>query len=136
MGILRQSGYGSMPDRLPSPPTTFSTVGSGAAARPLGGIETWMARRGNNSWEGSFVTYTDRVLQCADCGVDFVFSSSEQEFFAQKGFASAPKRCASCRAQRRATMGGGSSYGNGGGGGGYARGPRELVDAQCARCRT
>ena len=30
---------------------------------------------------------------------------------------------------------GGSSYGNGGGGGGsYARGPRELFDATCARC--
>ncbi len=79
------------------------------------------------------MTYTDRVLQCADCGVDFVFSASEQEFFAQKGFASAPKRCASCRAQRRASMGGGSgsSYGNGGG---YERGPRELHDATCARC--
>ncbi|HLY35787.1 MAG TPA: zinc-ribbon domain containing protein [Candidatus Limnocylindria bacterium] len=95
---------------------------------------TWTARRGNFShWEGSFVAYTDKVLQCADCGVDFVFSASEQEFFAQKGFASAPKRCASCRAQRRASMGG-SSYGNGGGGGGYARAPRELFDATCARC--
>jgi CxxC-x17-CxxC domain-containing protein len=83
-------------------------------------------------WEGSFVTYTDKVLQCADCGVDFVFSASEQQFFAQKGFASAPKRCASCRAQRRAAMGG-SSYGNGGGSS-YARGPRELFDATCARC--
>ena len=71
------------------------------------------------------MTYTDKVLQCADCGVDFVFSASEQEspLFAQKGFASAPKRCASCRAQRRATMGGGSSYGNGSGSS-YARGPR------------
>jgi CxxC-x17-CxxC domain-containing protein len=91
------------------------------------------------------VTYTDKVLQCTDCGVDFVFSASEQQFFAEKGFASAPKRCASCRAQRRAAMGGGSSYGNGGGnsygggssyggGGSYARGPRELFDATCARC--
>jgi len=76
------------------------------------------------------VTYTDRVLQCGDCGVDFVFSASEQEFFAQKGFTSAPKRCASCRAQRRSAQGG-SSYGNGGG---YSRGPRELFDAVCARC--
>lgn len=79
------------------------------------------------------MTYTDKVLQCADCGIDFVFSASEQEFFAQKGFASAPKRCASCRAQRRAALGGGSSYGNGGGSS-YARGPRELFDATCARC--
>jgi CxxC-x17-CxxC domain-containing protein len=84
------------------------------------------------------VAYTDQVLTCADCGIDFVFSASEQEFFAQKGFTSAPKRCASCRAQRRAT-GGGSSYaassgGGYNGGGGYSRGPREMFDAVCARC--
>ncbi len=86
------------------------------------------------------MAYTDQVLTCADCGIDFVFSASEQEFFAQKGFTSAPKRCSSCRAQRRATGGGGSSYGassggySGGGGGGYSSGPREMFDAVCARC--
>lgn len=87
------------------------------------------------------MAYSDQVLQCADCGIDFVFSASEQEFFAQKGFTSAPKRCSSCRAQRRATGGGagGSSYastggGYSGGGGGYSRGPREMFDAVCARC--
>jgi CxxC-x17-CxxC domain-containing protein len=91
------------------------------------------------------VAYTDQVLTCADCGIDFVFSASEQEFFAQKGFTSAPKRCPACRAQRRASGGGGSSYGNGGGssygsgggysgGGGFSRGPREMFDAVCARC--
>jgi CxxC-x17-CxxC domain-containing protein len=90
------------------------------------------------------VAYTDQVLTCTDCGVDFVFSASEQEFFAQKGFSSAPKRCSSCRAQRRASGNGGGSYassgggygaGSGGGyGGGYSRGPREMFDAVCARC--
>lgn len=89
------------------------------------------------------MAYSDQVLQCADCGIDFVFSASEQEFFAQKGFTSAPKRCSSCRAQRRATGGGGggggSSYAGGSsggysGGGGYSRGPREMFDAVCARC--
>ena len=68
------------------------------------------------------MAYTDQVLTCADCGIDFVFSASEQEFFAQKGFTSAPKRCPSCRAQRRAS------------GGGFSRGPREMFDAVCARC--
>ena len=62
---------------------------------------------------GSRVAYTDQVLTCADCGIDFVFSASEQEFFAQKGFTSAPKRCPSCRAQRRAT-GGGAATAHGG----------------------
>ena len=85
------------------------------------------------------MTYTDQVITCSDCGIDFVFTASEQAFFAEKGFASAPKRCASCRAQRRAAGGGGaSSYGSsggyGGGGGGYSRGPREMHDATCARC--
>ena len=82
------------------------------------------------------MTYTDQVLTCSDCGIDFVFSASEQEFFAQKGFASAPKRCSSCRAQRRAANGGGTSYGSGGyaGGNGFDRGPREMFDAVCARC--
>jgi CxxC-x17-CxxC domain-containing protein len=84
------------------------------------------------------VAYTDQVFTCADCGIDFVFSASEQEFFAQKGFTSAPKRCSSCRAQRRATGGGGSyassSGGGYNGGGGYSRGPREMFDAVCARC--
>jgi CxxC-x17-CxxC domain-containing protein len=81
------------------------------------------------------VAYTDQVITCSDCGVDFVFSASEQAFFAEKGFASAPKRCSSCRAQRRSASGG-SSYGNGGGfsSGGYSRGPREMHDAVCARC--
>ncbi|HUH17391.1 MAG TPA: zinc-ribbon domain containing protein, partial [Methylomirabilota bacterium] len=89
------------------------------------------------------MTYTDQVITCSDCGIEFVFSASEQEFFAEKGFSSAPKRCSACRAQRRATGGGAagaagaSSYGNGGGyggGGGYSRGPREMHDATCARC--
>jgi CxxC-x17-CxxC domain-containing protein len=92
------------------------------------------------------VAYTDQVLTCTDCGVDFFFSASEQEFFAQKGFSSAPKRCSSCRAQRRASgngggyasssmSGGGYGASSGGGyGGGYSRGPREMFDAVCARC--
>ena len=85
------------------------------------------------------MTYSDQVLACVDCGTEFVFSASEQSFFAEKGFTSPPKRCPSCRAQRRASGGYGgsssSSYGSGGGyGGGYDRGPREMHDAVCARC--
>ena len=79
------------------------------------------------------MTYSDKVLTCVDCGTEFVFSASEQEFFSQKGFASAPKRCTSCRAQRRASGGyGGGSYSSGGYG--YDRPPREMHDATCARC--
>ena len=38
--------------------------------------------------------YEDKTLTCRDCGNEFVFSASEQEFFAQKGFQNEPSRCA------------------------------------------
>jgi CxxC-x17-CxxC domain-containing protein len=95
--------------------------------------------------------YTDKTLTCADCGQEFVFTASEQDFYAQRGFTE-PRRCASCRASRKAARNaesGGSygSYGAGGGysaggsgyggGGGYAsrdRGPREMFAATCSNC--
>ena len=106
--------------------------------------------------------YTDKTLTCADCGQQFVFTASEQDFYAQRGF-SEPRRCASCRASRKAARGNGgggygassssggggygggsSSYssgggygGGGGGGGGYGerdRGPREMFSATCSNC--
>lgn len=43
-------------------------------------------------------TYVDRVLRCRECGDEFVFSASEQAFYASKGLAHDPARCASCRA--------------------------------------
>ena len=89
--------------------------------------------------------YTDKTLTCADCGQQFVFTASEQEFYAGRGFTE-PRRCASCRASRKAARGdsggygGGSSYSSGGGyggggGGGYSsRGPREMFTATCSSC--
>lgn len=43
----------------------------------------------------------DRRLTCLDCGRNFVFSSSEQDFYAEKGFSHDPKRCADCRLAKR-----------------------------------
>jgi CxxC-x17-CxxC domain-containing protein len=99
--------------------------------------------------------YSDKNLTCADCGQEFVFTASEQDFYAQRGFTE-PRRCASCRASRKAARNsesGGSSYGSygagggysaggyssggggGGGGGGYRdRGPREMFAATCSNC--
>jgi CxxC-x17-CxxC domain-containing protein len=100
--------------------------------------------------------YSDKNLTCADCGQEFVFTASEQDFYAQRGFTE-PRRCASCRASRKAARnsdgGGSSSYGSygagggysagggggygggGGGGGGYRdRGPREMFAATCSNC--
>ena len=76
--------------------------------------------------ERSFVfVYNDKNLTCADCGQEFVFTASEQDFYAQRGFTE-PRRCPSCRASRKAARnaegGGGSSYGGYGAGGGYSAG--------------
>ena len=45
-------------------------------------------------------TYQDIELTCEDCGKTFVFTAEEQEFYAQKGFAT-PKRCSECRHARK-----------------------------------
>ncbi len=76
------------------------------------------------------MTYADRSLTCVDCGAEFVHSAADQEYYAQKGFVSDPKRCASCRAARRAMRDNGES-------GSHDRpvaGPREYFAVVCSRC--
>jgi CxxC-x17-CxxC domain-containing protein len=86
------------------------------------------------------MSYADKTLTCQDCGIDFVFTAGEQEFYAQKGFTNQPTRCPSCRQARKASGGGRSrgGYGErdsyGGGGRGYSSGPREMHTAICASC--
>lgn len=102
--------------------------------------------------------FQDKILTCADCGQEFAFSASEQQFYSDRQF-SEPRRCPSCRASRKAARGstGGSSYAGGGyTGGGYtggsigsygggsggssgyssggSRGPREMFTATCSGC--
>jgi CxxC-x17-CxxC domain-containing protein len=58
--------------------------------------------------------YNDKNLTCADCGQEFVFTASEQDFYA---------------------AGGAGGYGGGGGGyGARDRGPREMFAATCSSC--
>ena len=92
------------------------------------------------------MSYADKTITCRDCGMDFVFTSGEQEFYAQKGFTNEPTRCPSCRQQRKADGGGrsrggyssgGDSYGDSyssGGRSSYSSGPREMHTATCASC--
>jgi CxxC-x17-CxxC domain-containing protein len=47
----------------------------------------------------------DKILTCKDCGIEFVFSGREQQFFAEKGFANQPQRCRDCRQARRSQVG-------------------------------
>ena len=55
-------------------------------------------------------TGQDQTLTCVDCGQDFTFSASEQEFFAEKGF-TPPKRCKDCRQAKKEQRGGGGRKG-------------------------
>ncbi len=89
--------------------------------------------------EVSHVSYTDRTLTCVDCSVEFIHSAADQEFYAEKGFVSDPKRCPSCRAARRA-MRESSGYDSRdiGGPRGYERGEyraaREYFAVICSEC--
>ena len=71
--------------------------------------------------------YSDKTLNCRDCGSDFTFSASEQEFYAEKGFTNEPGRCPTCRAARKAESRGGSR-------GGYGQADRQMYEAVCANC--
>ena len=64
--------------------------------------------------------YTDKTIVCKDCGREFVFSASEQEFYAEKGFTNEPQRCRDCRAARKASRG--------------QTGTRQMFAAVCAEC--
>jgi CxxC-x17-CxxC domain-containing protein len=105
---------------------------------------------------------TDRTLVCSDCGNEFVFTASEQDFYSERGF-SDPRRCRDCRAARKSqrnanggdsrggySSGGyasagsyssdysggysGGGYSSGGGGGYRDRAPREMYEATCSDC--
>ncbi|SDE88378.1 zinc-ribbon domain containing protein [Sporomusa acidovorans] len=68
----------------------------------------------------------DKTLTCRDCGAEFVFSASEQDFFAEKGFTNEPGRCPACRAARKQQNRGGFGRNN------YQQ--REMYDVTCAAC--
>jgi CxxC-x17-CxxC domain-containing protein len=85
------------------------------------------------------MSYADKTMTCRDCGSQFVFTSGEQDFYAQKGFTNEPTRCSSCRQQRKAgggsSRGGYSSYGDRDSyGARSSRAPREMHTAVCASC--
>lgn len=65
--------------------------------------------------------FEDKTLACRDCGAEFAFTASEQQFYAEKGFQNEPGRCPSCRASRRSTSG-------------APRGERQMYDVTCDGC--
>jgi CxxC-x17-CxxC domain-containing protein len=69
---------------------------------------------------------SDTTLTCRDCGLPFVFTMREQEYYASRGFDNPPGRCPDCRAARKAERGGERSSAN--------RAAREMFSATCASC--
>lgn len=65
------------------------------------------------------MAYQDQTLKCKDCGNDFVWTASEQEFYAQKGFQNSPQRCPACRQAKKQQVRGGD---------------RQMYTATCAAC--
>lgn len=65
--------------------------------------------------------YQDKTLVCKECGQEFTFSASEQEFYASKGFQNEPGRCPACRAARKQQQG-------------FGRRERQMYSAICAEC--
>jgi CxxC-x17-CxxC domain-containing protein len=66
--------------------------------------------------------YQDKVLKCAECGAEFVFTAGEQLFYADKGFKNEPKRCKGCKAKRTETSGQGNNF------------QRTETKATCSQC--
>lgn len=62
----------------------------------------------------------DKTLTCRDCGMPFVFTVGEQDFYREKGLLNDPQRCPSCRAARRRERTG--------------QPPREMHQVTCAAC--
>lgn len=68
------------------------------------------------------MTFQDKALTCKDCGKEFIWTVSEQEFYQQKGFENAPVRCPDCRALKKAKMG--NAQGR----------QRQLFEITCSQC--
>jgi len=67
------------------------------------------------------MAFQDKTLVCRDCGNEFVWTASEQEFYQSKGFQNAPVRCPEHRAAKKARMEG-------------TRGPRQMFEITCSVC--
>lgn len=68
------------------------------------------------------MNYRDKTITCKDCGQEFVFTASEQQFFEEKGFTNEPQRCPACRRARK------------NGGRPQSDQQREMFTATCSSC--
>lgn len=68
--------------------------------------------------------FQDKILNCRDCGNEFTFTSSEQQFYQEKGFKNDPARCPDCRKAKKANSRGG----------GFGGRERQMFEAVCSDC--
>ena len=62
--------------------------------------------------------FHDKLLNCVDCGAEFLFTAGEQSFFHDKHFQNEPKHCRACKTKRVASAGDNGS------------GPRQRVETR------
>jgi CxxC-x17-CxxC domain-containing protein len=74
--------------------------------------------------------FVDRLLICADCGGEFIFTAGEQLFFLDKNFKNDPKRCKPCKSRRSAQQQG-AAPGNGPAAAGISR---TETRTECSEC--
>ena len=72
--------------------------------------------------------FVDRILLCADCGGQFVFTAGEQLFFFDKQFKNDPKRCKPCKGRR---SGGVAAPGGGPAAAGISRTETRTICSAC-----
>jgi CxxC-x17-CxxC domain-containing protein len=73
--------------------------------------------------------FVDRLLTCADCGGEFIFTAGEQLFFLDKQFKNDPKRCKPCKSRRSAQ--GATATGSGPAAAGISR---TETRTECSEC--
>ncbi len=65
------------------------------------------------------MAFQGKTVTCRDCGNEFTWTASEQEFYKQKGFENETVRCPACRAAKKERMNGGT---------------RQSYEVTCADC--
>ena len=68
------------------------------------------------------MAFQDKVLAWRDCGKEFTWTASEQEFYQKKGFENAPVRCPDCRALKKSRMNDDRG------------GERQMFEITCSEC--
>jgi hypothetical protein len=67
-----------------------------AGSRSGAGVRLWTLLK-EESMAGNGMK--PRILTCVECGEEFAFTVSAQEYFLEKGSHQSPKRCKACHAK-------------------------------------